>query len=87
MVYGVCMLIRTQVLFSEELLFALRAEAAKKKTSVSQLVRHIVTDKMPEKNKKKMSGDEAMELMVKHAYKGKVPRDLSTNDDYLYKLP
>ena len=81
------MLTRTQVLFPEDLLAALRAEAVRKKTSVSALVRHIVADKVAKGTKKKLSALEAMEQMVKHAYKGKVPSDLSTNDDYLYKLP
>lgn len=88
MVYGVCMLTRTQVLFPKNLLELLRAEAVRKKTSVSALVRHMVADKVARTKKmKRMPAIEAMRQMIKHAYKGKVPRDFSTNDDYLYKLP
>lgn len=80
------MLIRTQILFPDDLLAYLREEARRKKTSVSALVRTVVADKIPEKKKKKS----AVDLLIrasKRAYRGKVPRDLSTNDDYLYSLP
>jgi len=88
MVYGVCMLTRTQVLFPEDILAALRAEAVRKKTSVSALVRHIVADKVVKTRKmKKRPAAEMLLQMAKHAYKGKVPKDFSTNDDYLYRLP
>ncbi|MBP9817716.1 hypothetical protein KBC75_03070 [Candidatus Shapirobacteria bacterium] len=36
---------------------------------------------------KKMTGIEFLEYLIKHAYRGKkAPRDLSTNDDYLYGI-
>lgn len=77
------MMIRTQILLPEDLLMALRALAVAQKTSVSAVARKKLADAMP-KTKKRLSGVEVLMHMAKHAYKGKVPRDLSTNDEYLY---
>ena len=83
MVYGVYMMIRTQIMFPEEMLLQLRAQAIYTQTSVSAVVRKRIAPTI----KKKMSGLDGLKLMAKNAYRGKAPRDLSTNDDYLYKLP
>lgn len=83
MVYGVCMMIRTQIMLPEDMLAQLRAQAISQQTSVSAVVRKRIAPIV----KKKMSGLEGLKLMAKNAYRGKAPRDLSTNDDYLYKLP
>jgi len=81
MVYDVVMLIRTQLMLPKEIYDALKLEATLKSTSMSK----IVTKKLKSNVKKKMTGIEALEKMIKNAYKGKnAPRDLSTNDDYLY---
>lgn len=83
MVYGVCMMIRTQIMLPEDMLMQLRAQAISQQTSVSAVVRKKIAPTV----KKKLSGLEGLKLMAKNAYRGKAPRDLSTNDDYLYKLP
>lgn len=75
-------LVRTQVLFSEPMLEDLRLLAVERGWSVSRVVRNLVSDKV-EKRKKKAAG-QVMELMVRKAYKGRVPQDLSINDEYLY---
>ena len=85
MVYDVYMLIRTQVLFPEEVYRQLKIEAALRETSVSKLVTGAVNDCVIKK-KKRTAGGEFLEYLAKHAYKGRVPKDLSSNDDYLYGM-
>lgn len=90
MVYDVSMLVRTQILFPEDILAYIREEARRRKSSVSALVRSVVADKVAKRKKKKISATEALLRMAERAnhYRGpKAPRDLSTNDDYLYTLP
>lgn len=70
----------------EDLLTALRALAVAQKTSVSHIARQTLTDAIPE-IKNKRSAVEVLLEAAEHAYKGKAPRDLSTNDEYLYGLP
>lgn len=77
------MMIRTQLLLPEDLLNALRDLAAAQKTSVSAVARQKLAKDLP-KSLKKRPAAEVMLEMAKHAYKGKVPKDLSTNDKYLY---
>ena len=77
-------LVRTQVLFPVPMLEDLRLVAAEKGWSVSEAVRRLVGDKVGRLRKRKRMAVEAMTLMAKKAYQGKVPADLSTNDDYLY---
>jgi hypothetical protein len=60
---------------------SLRLEAAMKSTSMSKLAAAAIVSKIQKKQKK---GD-FLDYLAKNAYKGKnVPRDLSTNDEYLY---
>ncbi|MEK7577705.1 MAG: hypothetical protein AAB492_03785 [Patescibacteria group bacterium] len=80
------MMIRTQLLLPEELLANLRALAVAQKTSVSSIARQKLAKDLPALIKKRPAAEVMLE-MAKHAYKGKVPKDFSTNDDYLYKLP
>lgn len=76
-------MIRTQLLLPEDLLEALRALAAAQKTSVSHIARQKLTDAIPEVRNKRSAVEVLLEA-AKHAYKGKVPKDFSTNDEYLY---
>ncbi|MBU1129698.1 hypothetical protein KKE45_00060 [Patescibacteria group bacterium] len=79
------MLVRTQVLFPEAVLEELRVMAVAGNKSVSEIVRSVIEKFVIKKERKKISGWEAINRMIKHSYKGKdVPRDLSTNDEYLY---
>jgi hypothetical protein len=81
------MMVRTQLLLPEDLLNDLRAIAVSEKTSVSHMIRVLAADKVKKKMKKKMSGIEAIEQMIKYGERHpnpQTPRDLSTNDDYLY---
>lgn len=83
MVYDVTMLIRTQLMLPKDIYDALKLEAAMKSTSMSKIVVH----KLKTKAKPRMTGIQALGLMIKSAKKNKsAPRDLSTNDDYLYGL-
>jgi len=86
MVYGVYMMIRTQLLLPEELLMTLRALAVAQKTSVSAVARQKLAKDLPTSIKKRPAVEVLLEA-AKNAYKGKVPKDFSTNDDYLYNLP
>jgi hypothetical protein len=89
MVYGVDMMIRTQVMFPEEMLSDLRSAALVDGSSVSGVLREIVKEKLTKSHKEKKSGVEALLMFVKKTrkYKNiKAPADLSVNDDYLYKL-
>ena len=80
------MLVRTQILFPKEDLLELRELAKVRDISVSQLVRTEIKEKTLKVRKKKMGGAEAMLKFAKWARKRnvKAPRDLSSNDSYLY---
>lgn len=82
-VYDVSMLVRTQILFPKEDLMELRLMAAEKGWSVSETVRRIVKEKTTKAGRKRKT-IEVLKEMAKNAYRGNVPRDLSTNDEYLY---
>lgn len=82
MVYDVYMLIRTQFLLPEEVYDQLKLEAMIKETSMSKIVVSSIKANL---TKKKMTGIEFLQYLAKNSYKGKnVPKDLSSNDDYLY---
>lgn len=86
MVYGVYMMIRTQIMFPEEMLTQLRAQAISQQTSVSDVVRKRIVPII----KKKMSGWEMLRKLAKDAKKNKkynLPKDFASNDKYLYDLP
>jgi len=79
------MLIRTQILFPKEDLLEIKELAKTRKISMSELVRKEIKNKTLRKSGK-MNGAEAMLKMAEWAKKHntKAPRDLSSNDDYLY---
>lgn len=86
MVYGVYMMIRTQIMFPEEMLLQLRAQALFTQTSVSAIVRKKISSTV----KKKMSGWEMLRKLAKDAKRNKkynLPKDFASNDKYLYDLP
>lgn len=74
---------RTQFLLPTDVYNQLKLEAAIQETSMSHLVvdsikKHIMVNK-------KMTGQEFLKYLAKNAKRGvKTPRDLSTNDNYLY---
>lgn len=80
------MLIRTQILFPKDLIEELRILAAEKGWSVSETVRTIVKNNISKgKEEKKNAGTvliEAAKWARRHKIKG--PKDLGTNDEYLY---
>ena len=84
--YDVYVLVRTQILFPKEDLNELRELANERNISVSELVRKEIREKTLKTKKKKMGGAEAMLKLAEWAKKHKVkaPRDLSSNDSYLY---
>lgn len=77
-------LIRTQILFPADMLTDLRLMAAERDWSVSETVRNLVTPKIKHAKTKRKTGIETLLELAKNPYKGKAPRDLSINDDYLY---
>jgi len=77
-------LIRTQVMLPADLLADLRLIAAEKNWSVSEAVRRGVKSLIVRFKPKKMSGVEMLRKLAENSYKGDAPKDLSTNDEYLY---
>lgn len=75
-------LVRTQILFEDDVLRELKKTAKRRGTSVSGLVR----EKIGKKIVKKKNGAVAMLELARWARKNKItaPADLATNDDYLY---
>lgn len=78
-------MIRTQILLTPELYEEVKAEAQRKKTSISSVVRESVHKTLVKK--KKSSRDILLAMAAEAASDPNIPRDLSSNDDYLYKLP
>ena len=74
-------LIRTQILLEEGQREFAKREAVKRDMSLSKFIR-IVLDKAISRKKDETPAD-VLERMEKNAVKG-LPKDLSTNDDYLY---
>lgn len=83
MVYDVAMLVRTQIMMPENVYDSLRLEATLRQTSMSKLVVGAI-GKSLFGGKMKVSGVESLSKLVDKAYKGKIPADLGTNDEYLY---
>lgn len=80
------MLVRTQVLFEEEDLKDIKLMAYARGVSMSEFLRVETRNKILKKKRmNKLSGVDALKLMARNSYKGSVPKDLSTNDDYLYE--
>lgn len=77
------MLVRTQILLPENLLHELRLLAARQGWSVSKTVRQIVKKHVPFP-KKRLSNAEFIDRLLQNPYRGPVPKDFSTNDEYLY---
>ena len=82
--YDVIIMIRAQVLFTPSLYDQLRYEAQITGKSISELVRNAVA-KLLQKNKK--TGGEILREMASHAVSAPhAPRDLGSNDEYLYGI-
>ena len=77
-------LIRTQVMLPEDILTDLRVIAAERNWSVSEVVRVGVKNLVEKLRPRKISGVKFLRKIAENAYSGKVPSDLSTNDEYLY---
>ncbi len=77
-------LVRTQVMLPEDILNDLRVIAIERDWSVSEVVRLGVRNLVEKLKPKKMTGYEMLKKLADNAYKGNVPRDLSSNDEYLY---
>lgn len=77
-------LIRTQILFPADMLTDLRLMAAERDWSVSETVRSLVVSKVKQAKTKRKTGIETLFELAKNPYRGKAPRDLSVNDEYLY---
>jgi hypothetical protein len=67
-----------------DLLNDLREIAAERDWSVSETVRRGVRGLVNKIKPKKMSAVDMLWKMTKKPYGGDVPKDLSTNDEYLY---
>lgn len=78
-------MIRTQILLTPSLYDLLKLKAQTEGKSLSSIVRVAVEKHLV---RKKRTGKEIFARMSKDIFDNpKTPRDLSTNDDYLYKLP
>lgn len=78
-------MVRTQIILTSTLYEALKMRAAMENKSQSAVVREAVEKFL---KPKKRTGREIFERMKKDIFSSKkAPRDLSTNDDYLYRLP
>lgn len=85
MVYDVIHMIRTQILLTPELYESLKMKAQMESKSLSALIREATTKFL---GKKKQTAREILLEMAKDAKPyPNAPKDLATNDDYLYKLP
>ena len=78
------MLIRTQILFPKDTLDELRELAGETGLGLSETVRKLIQEKIGKIKKMRLGGPEVLLKMAKNAYKGKVPKDLGSNDEYLY---
>lgn len=80
------MMIRTQVLFPRDLLSELQLIAREYGWSVSETVRKFVAEKVKKQKAKRKNAIEGLLELARWAEKHhvKAPRDISTNDDYLY---
>jgi metal-responsive CopG/Arc/MetJ family transcriptional regulator len=79
------MMQRTQILLPAEMLYTLRKKAEEEKTSVSDIVRTMIDRDLEQSNEKKKSGKDFLKFLMDHPIKKKgIPKDLSSNDDYLY---
>jgi hypothetical protein len=76
------MLIRTQFLLPQDIYEHLKLEATINETSMSKIVVDSIKMNIP---KKKRSGIEFLKYLATNSHNSKkIPKDLSTNDDYLY---
>ena len=85
MVYDVTMLVRTQVLLDKHQKAMLDLHSQSSGRSVSDLVRESLDGYFVEKKSK----NNVIDKWLKHIKKlppSNAPKDLSSNDDYLYKL-
>lgn len=85
MVYGVWCMIRTQILLNAELKNELMSISATSGESLSEVIRNLLNQALAKTQPKKKTGYDFLQTLAKNASKGG-PSDLSTNDDYLYKL-
>lgn len=76
-------MIRTQILLTPTLSEVIREIARKEGESLSAVVRSLLEKALALSFKRKKTGADTLLEMAKHAVKGG-PKDLSTNDDYLY---
>ena len=84
--YDVIIMIRTQILLTPDLSEIIREIAIEKGESMSAVIRNLLDKAL--RFRKKKTGIETLLKMAENASEGKnTPRDLSSNDDYLYKLP
>jgi len=79
-------MIRTQVLLTPDLSYAVREIAEEKGESISAVVRQLLDKALTLTKKRKKTGVDFLLKLSDNAFKG-APKDLSTNDEYLYGLP
>ena len=76
-------MIRTQILLTPNLYELLKFKAETEDRSLSAVIREALEKLL----KRKKTGKEILNAMVKHSVSyPKAPKDLSTNDDYLYRM-
>lgn len=78
-------MIRTQVYLPKDLYYTIQLIAKREKKAKAAIIREVLEKGIEEKHKTQSLGEALLELS-KIAYKGKAPKDLSTNHDkYLYE--
>jgi len=77
-------MIRAQILLTPTLTEELKIVASEKNKSFSAVVREMLEKGLAKQRKKQNAGDFLLKL-AKNAVTGG-PKDLSTNDDYLYQI-
>ena len=78
-------MIRTQIMLTPALYHELKLKAQTEKKSLSLVVREVLTKHL--RKKKKTGGEILLEMALDAGSNPDAPKDLSTNDDYLYRLP
>ncbi|MDZ7586494.1 MAG: hypothetical protein U0946_01955 [Patescibacteria group bacterium] len=77
-------LVRTQVMLPEDILTDLRVIAAERDWSLSEAVRVGAKNLVEKLKPRKKDAIEMLWKLAQNPYKGKAPKDLSSNDEYLY---
>ena len=80
-------MVRVQVFLERETLDKLKSKAQENKKSISEIIREMVMKDLERNSPKKISAIKDLLRMSKQSTGMSGISDLSSNDDYLYRLP